>query len=157
MRRIALVFMLVMVVGSALSALQLTSRRNVVPYDLPDGQNDEIQNSCSVWGISYSESMLRRLNLDAGQIRRFRMLEQRFEQNRLHLNRMIDEYQREIDSFRFGKNYRRIEELRYLIERTRMEITQNWADFQSEVVRMLNPQQAQIWTNMNSQLCGHEI
>ena len=42
MRRIALIFMLVMVVGSALSALQLTSRRNVVPYDLPDGQNDDI-------------------------------------------------------------------------------------------------------------------
>lgn len=156
MRRVLIAFMLVMLVGTALSAMQKTVR-NVVPYDLPIGQNDEIQNSCSVWGISYSESMLKRLDLNSDQLRRFRMLEHRFEQNRLHLNRMIDEYQREIDSFTFGSDYRRIEELEYLIERTRMDISQNWANFQLQVRRFLNPQQAQIWTNMNSQLCGSEI
>ena len=85
------------------------------------------------------------------------MLERRFEQRRIHLNRMIDQYQKEIDGYVIGKSYSRIEELEYLIERTRSDIIRNWSDFNVEVVRMLNARQGQIWTNMITQVCGAAI
>lgn len=156
MKTLMMIMILVML-STMLSAIQLTSRRDYVPYEVIPNENDEIQVSCSIWGVKVSDYMLERLNLDSEQYRRFKMLETRFENNRLHLNRMIEMYQQEINNFGPIKDQNKIDELHYLIDRTRRDIQQNWSNFNQEVIRILNPQQSSIWFNMMSQVCGNVI